>query len=74
MKTRFVEATKKQRETLDQSEEHAHLAETGLAILRSRSDSWLSELTVLKRDLNSKWTDIPHAFLAHFFVVVLLML
>ena len=29
MKTRFVEATKKQKETLDQSEARAHLAETG---------------------------------------------
>ena len=66
MKTRFVEATKKQRETLDQSGERAHLAETGLALLRSRSDSWLSELTVLNRDLNSKWADIPHVFLALF--------
>ena len=54
MKARFIEASKKQKETLDQSEERAHLAETELALLRSRSDTWLSELTVLNRDLNSK--------------------
>ena len=72
MKTRFVEATKKQKETLDQSEERAHLAETELALLRSRSDTWLSELTVLNRDLNSKWTDIP--FFRCFLSLLLLFL
>ena len=73
MKTRFVEATQKQKETLDQSEERAHLAETGLALLRSRADTWLSELTVLNRDLNSKLTDIPLLSLLSFFVVAFLM-
>ena len=72
MKTRFIEATKKQKETLDQSEERAHNAETELALLRSRSDTWLSELTVLNRDLNSKWTDIPLVFSLLSFLLLLL--
>ena len=54
MKTRFIEATKKQKETLDQSVARADNAETELGLLRSRSDAWLTELTVLNRDLNSK--------------------
>ena len=58
MKTRFVEASKKQKETLDQSEARAHHAETELALLRSKADTWLSELTGLNRDLNSKFTEI----------------
>ena len=53
MKTRFIEATKKQKETLDQSVARADNAETELGLLRSRSDTWLNELTVLNRDLNS---------------------
>ena len=73
MKTRFIEASKKQKETLDQSEARAHNAETELALLRSRSDTWLSELTVLNRDLNSKWTDIPLLLLLPFFAVAFLM-
>ena len=53
MKTRFIEATKKQKETLDQSVARADNAETELGLLQSRSDTWLAELTVLNRDLNS---------------------
>ena len=47
MKARFVEVSKKQKETLDQSEVRAHHAETELALLRSKADTWLSELTGL---------------------------
>ena len=72
MKTRFIKATKKQKETLDQTEERAHTAETELALLRSRYDTWLSELTVLNRDLNSKWTDIPLVFFLLSFLLLFL--
>ena len=58
MNTRFMEASKKQKETLDQSEARGHHAETELALLRLQADTWLSELTGLNRDLNNKFTDI----------------
>ena len=54
MKKGFIEATKKQKETLDQWVARADNAETELGLLRSRSDTWLTELTVLNRDLNSE--------------------
>ena len=58
LKARFLDATKKQKETLDNTEAHAHHAETELALLRSKADGWLAELTGLNRDLNSKFTEI----------------
>ena len=57
LKTRFVDATKKQKETLDQAEARDHLAETELALLRSKQDAWLTELTGLNRDMNSKYIE-----------------
>ena len=72
MKARFVEASKKQKETLDQSEARAHHAETGLALLRSQADTWLSELTGLNRDLNSKLTDIFFLLLSFFTATILM--
>ena len=65
MKTRFIEATKKQKETLDQSEARAHAAETEVALLRSKQDAWLTELTGLNRDMNSKCTEFSF-FVFHF--------
>ena len=53
-----MDANKKQKETLDNTEGRAHHAETELALLRSRADGWLGELTGLNRDLNSKFTEI----------------
>ena len=57
LKTRFVDATKKQKETLDQFEARAHAAETEVALLRSKQDGWLTELTGLNRDMNNKCTE-----------------
>ena len=54
MKKGFVEASKKQKETLDQSVARAENTKVELDLLRSRSDAWLAELTVLNRDLNSE--------------------
>ena len=54
MKKGFIEASKKQKETMDQSVARADNAEAELGLLRSRCDTWLAELTVLNRDLNSE--------------------
>ena len=54
MKKGFVEASKKQKEILDQSLARAENTKVELDHLRSRSDAWLAELTVLNRDLNSE--------------------
>ena len=73
LKARFLDATKKQKETLDNTDVRVHHAETELALLRSKADGWLAELTGLNRDLNSKfYRDI--FLLLSFFTAITLMI
>ena len=68
LKAHFLDATKKQKETLDNSEARAHLTETELALLRSKADGWLTEFTGLNRDLNSEFTEF--SFSVFFFLPI----
>jgi chromosome segregation ATPase len=74
LKSAFVEATQRQKQTLDAAESRVLSAETALSSLRSRNDLWLNRLASLNSDMNSKFSILQLCCFLHLFPSELVML